>query len=70
VVRDGNPSVQRDFLQIIGSNFTLKDRSLLFTTRKPFSIVAERLPDEHWLPIADRLRDYFKGSLEVENFQP
>ncbi len=50
VAWQGNPAAKRDFLKILGSNFILKDRSLLFTTRRPFDLVAERPPHLNWLP--------------------
>jgi DNA invertase Pin-like site-specific DNA recombinase len=53
VAWQGNPVAKRDFLKILGSNFILKDRSLSFTTRRPFDLVAERPPHLNWLPLED-----------------
>jgi hypothetical protein len=57
----------KDFLKNIGSNFTLKDRSLSFTCSKPFSLVAENAPRLDWRCITAEVRNYFKGSLEVKS---
>jgi len=64
--REGNLAVQKDFLLNFGSNFLLKDRSLLFSKRKPFDLVEKRASRSMWLGITGRLSDYFRGSPEVE----
>jgi hypothetical protein len=66
VAWQGNPAAKRDFLNLLGSNFVLKDRSLSFTIRRPFDLVAERPPHVNWLRLSDEIRTYFKGSLEVK----
>ena len=53
VARQGNPSVQKGFLKIFGSNFILKNASLLFTIRKPFNLVEKRASCPMWLPGLD-----------------
>jgi len=53
VAWQGNLAAKRHFLKIFGSNFLLKDRSLSFKKRKPFDVVAERLPSNNWLPGLD-----------------
>jgi hypothetical protein len=40
----GNPSAKRNFLKILGSNPILKDRNLLFSTKKPYSLDIGRSP--------------------------
>jgi len=47
--RKGNPSAKRDFLKILGSNLTLKDRNLLFSTKKPFFLLTEKGLKGNWL---------------------
>jgi hypothetical protein len=42
VAWQGNSSAKRAFLKNLGSNFTLKDRTLLFSSKKPFSCIAEK----------------------------
>jgi hypothetical protein len=41
----------RDFLKILGSDFILKDRNLLFSTKKPFSLLPRKGLDEVLLPL-------------------
>jgi hypothetical protein len=65
--RKGNPSAKRDFLKILGSNFILKDRTLLFSSKKPFSLLPRKGLDDDWLSLADEIRDHFKGTLEVSS---
>ena len=43
----------RDFLKMVGSNFILKNRSLLFTYSKPFDIVAKSQGVLDWRARAD-----------------
>jgi len=50
VAWQGNLKPKRDFLKILGSNFKLFDRTLLFSTRKPFDLVVKKLPNLNWLP--------------------
>jgi hypothetical protein len=59
----GNPSAKRDFLKILGSNPILKDRNLLFSTKKPYSLVSGIGLKENWLPLSDDIRNYFKGTI-------
>jgi len=59
----GNPSAKRDFLKILGSNFILKDRTLLFSNKKPFFLLTEKGLKENWLPLSDEIRNYFKGTM-------
>jgi len=47
-VREGNLESQKEFLEKIGSNFILKERSLIFSTEKPFSLFAEAAPFLTW----------------------
>lgn len=58
----------RDFLKKVGLNFILKDLSLSFTYIKLYNIVAESTSRSDWSCIAAEVRNYFKGSLEVEPF--
>ena len=53
VAWQGNPSAKRTFLKNLGSNFTLKDRNLLFSSKKPFSCIAEKGLLEDKLPRED-----------------
>ncbi|MBM3246680.1 MAG: hypothetical protein FJZ13_05090, partial [Candidatus Omnitrophica bacterium] len=53
VAWQGNPSAKRDFLKMLGSNFILKDRNLLFSIRSPFDKVARIGLKENWLPRED-----------------
>jgi len=59
VAWQGNPSAKRAFLQILGSNFLLKDRNLLFSIKKPFSFIAGEGLKEDWLPLSDLIRKFF-----------
>jgi hypothetical protein len=59
-------SKKRNFLKTLGSNFILKDRTLLFSTTKPFDYIVKRKEDNKWLSLSDDLRTYFKGTLEVK----
>ena len=68
VAWQGNPSAKREFLKNLGSNFVLKDRSLLFTTRRPFDLVAERPPHLNWLPVVEELRNWLHNSEEMYIF--
>ena len=43
-----NPLALRDFLKTVGSNFILKDRTLLFSYSKPFDIVAKNGAERDW----------------------
>ncbi|MBU4590620.1 MAG: recombinase family protein [Candidatus Omnitrophica bacterium] len=43
-----NPRPSRDFLKTVGSNFILKDRSLLFSYSKPFDLIAKSQGDLDW----------------------
>jgi len=61
--RKGNPSAKRDFLKILGSNLILKDRNLLFSTKKPYSLVSAIGLKENWLSLSDEIRNYFKGTM-------
>jgi len=61
--RKGNPSAKRAFLKNLGSNFVLKDRNLLFSTKKPFFREYEKGLKENWLPLSDEIRNYFKGTM-------
>ncbi|MEW5806066.1 MAG: recombinase family protein [Acidobacteriota bacterium] len=49
VAWQGNSSAKRDFLKILGSNFILKDRNLLFCYTYPFHLVAKIDPKKNWL---------------------
>jgi len=60
--RKGNSSAKRDFLKILGSNHILKDRNLLFSTKKPYSLVSGIGLKENWLSLSDEIRNYFKGT--------
>jgi hypothetical protein len=53
VAWQGNPSAKRAFLKILGSNLVLKDRNLLFSTKKPYSLVSGIGLKENWLPLED-----------------
>ena len=53
VAWQGNPSTKRDFLKILGSNFILKDRTLLFKRAYPYELVAKISPSNDWLPRED-----------------
>jgi hypothetical protein len=61
----GNPAAKRDFLKILGSNFVLKDRTLSFSMKKPFSIVAEKGLPQDWLRLVDEVRTFFKESQAI-----
>jgi len=65
VAWQGNPSAKRDFLKILGSNLVLKDRNLLFSTKKPYSLVSGIGLKENWLPLSDDIRNYFKGTVTI-----
>jgi len=51
VAWQGNLSAKRDFLKILGSNLVLKDRTLLFSNKKPFSLLPRKGLDEDLLPL-------------------
>jgi len=53
VAWQGNLSAKRDFLKILGSNFILKDRTLLFKRAYPYELVAKISPATDWLPGQD-----------------
>ena len=57
---------KRGFLKILGSNFILKDRNLLFKRAYPYELVAKISPVDNWLRLADEIRTYFKGNLEIK----
>jgi site-specific DNA recombinase len=48
VAWQGNPSAKREILKKIGSNFFLKDLSLLVSYTSPFSLVSEIDPRREW----------------------
>lgn len=50
VAWQGNLAPKRDFLKILGSNFKIFDRTLLFTIEKPFSLVSGKGLKANWLP--------------------
>ena len=60
-----NPSAKRAFLKILGSNLILKDRNLLFSSKKPFSYITGKGLDEDWLRLCDEIRNYFKGTMVI-----
>jgi hypothetical protein len=62
VAWQGNPSAKRAFLKNLGSNFLLKDRTLLFSSKKPFSLLPRKGLDEDLLPFVEEIRTYFKNS--------
>ena len=45
-----NPSAKRAFLKILGSNFILKNRTLIMKRAYPYELVAKISPSEDWLP--------------------
>ena len=49
-------STKRHFIEIFGSNFTLRDRSLLFSKRKPFCYIAKGPLEEDWLPDSESVQ--------------
>jgi hypothetical protein len=49
-------------LKILGSNLALKDRTLLFSNKKPFSLLPRKGLDEDLLPFVEELRTFFKNS--------
>ena len=53
VAWQGNLKQKRDFLKILGSNFLLKDRILLFKRAYPYELVAKISPSNDWLPRED-----------------
>jgi len=61
----GNPSAKRDFLKILGSNFILKDRTLIMKRAYPYELVAKISPPDNWLPLSDEIRNYFKGTVVI-----
>jgi len=65
VAWQGNPSAKRDFLKILGSNLILKDRNLLFSTKKPYSLVSGIGLKENWLRLCDEVRNYFKATMAI-----
>jgi len=56
--RKGNPSAKRAFLKNLGSNLVLKDRNLLFSTKKPFFLVTEKGLKGDWLPDKGRFPNF------------
>jgi len=59
-----NPPPLRDFLKIVGSNFCLTDRNLLFAYTKPFCSVAKTEGVLDWRCTTAEIRTFFQGSLE------
>ena len=53
VAWQGNPQQKRDFLKILGSNFILKDRTLIIKRAYPYDLVAKISPSNDWLPHED-----------------
>ena len=62
----GKLTAKRDFLKKIGSNFILIDRSLKYKRAYPYALLVRTSPYINWLCFANRVRSYFKGSLEVK----
>jgi len=56
-----NPPPLRDFLKTVGSNFILKDLTLLFLYSKPYDIFSKSQEILDWRCIAAEVRNYFKG---------
>jgi DNA invertase Pin-like site-specific DNA recombinase/predicted transcriptional regulator len=54
---------KRNFLKNLGSNFILKDRTLLFKRAYPYDLVAKISPTKDWLQLSDEIRTYFKESM-------
>jgi len=50
VSAQGNPAAHRQFLKMVGSNFLLKNRTLLFSYKLPFSLVTKNSGFKNWLP--------------------
>jgi hypothetical protein len=63
VAWQANSSAKRDFLKILGSNFILKNRTLLFSYTYPFHLVVKTDPKKNWLQLSDEIRIYFKESM-------
>ena len=53
VAWQGNPGAKRAFLKNLGSNFLLRDRTLLFSMKKPYSLIPGIGLKENWLPLED-----------------
>jgi len=47
VAWQGNPSAKREFLKIFSSNFQIFDATLLFSIKKPFSLLSRNLSPEY-----------------------
>ena len=62
VAWQGNPSAKRDILKKIGSNFFLKDLSLLVSYTSPYSLVAGTDPSSEWRRLTDEIRTHFRGT--------
>ena len=56
-------SPKKDFLKICGSNFFLKDLSLLVIYNKPFDFIAKSQGSFDWRCSCDEIRTYFKSIL-------
>jgi hypothetical protein len=54
----------RDFLKTIGSNFILKDQTLLFSYTSPFDVVVKNGAERDWRCIAAEIRTYFKNQFQ------
>jgi len=52
-------------LRILGSNFILKDRNLLFSTKKPFFYITEKGLLEDKLRFCDEIRSFFKDQVLI-----
>jgi len=63
VAWQGNLIQKREFLKILGSNFILKDRNLLFKRAYPYELVAKISPVDNWLRIDDGARTAQKKTL-------
>jgi len=48
-------------LKKIGSNFFLKELTLLVSYTSPFSLMAETDPSREWRRLSDSIRTYFRG---------
>jgi hypothetical protein len=55
----------RDFLKTVGSNFILKDQTLLFSYSKPFDIIAKSQGTSDWRCISAEIRTYFKNQYVI-----
>jgi hypothetical protein len=56
-------------LKILGSNFILKDRNLLFSTKKPYSLVSGIGLKEKWLPVMDEFRNWCLIKIDIQQFE-